>query len=223
MNFATAFEITQELPNGLPARYTKDGTPIFTAYGCVLLERWVGKGYAYKAVNLKNGRSVQICNRTYPLKPSSFENIAAKIRTSGIADMGRFEIDMQPSESISYKRVKGIQHHIFKNILPEHGYVLREKQLELADHILDAMSNRNISLSEAGVGIGKTHAYLIASAIIKRGVLMTSGYLENIQVRVMSIVHTNPLLFQPLALLSKKQLPMSTYLKFPEFLLSTPK
>lgn len=58
--------------------------------------------------------------------------------------------------------------YIFEKLMPEHGYSLRTEQLELAKDILEALRCRVVSLSEAGVGIGKTHAYLIAAAIIKR-------------------------------------------------------
>lgn len=169
MGCATEYEITWELPRDLPERYIGDASPLFTAYGCVLLERWAGKSYAYKAVNLKNGRSVHICRRANPLQPASFEKIAAKIRDSGIAGRGRFEIDRKPGESCRADEIAEVQEYIFEHILLEHGYGIRKKQTELATHILDAISRRVILLSEAGVGIGKTHAYLIAAALVKRG------------------------------------------------------
>ena len=58
--------------------------------------------------------------------------------------------------------------HIFNKLLPQHGYGLRTDQLALAQHISQALERRAVSLYEAGVGIGKTHAYLIASALVKR-------------------------------------------------------
>lgn len=70
------------------------------------------------------------------------------------------------------KRIESLQlllEHIFKEILPEHGYMLREKQMELAEEILDACGKQKILLAEAEVGTGKTHAYLIAAALVKRG------------------------------------------------------
>ena len=41
--------------------------------------------------------------------------------------------------------------------------------MELAAHILEAVSRRNVTLAEAEVGTGKTHAYLIAAALVRRG------------------------------------------------------
>ncbi|MGL6200404.1 MAG: DUF6075 family protein [Lachnospiraceae bacterium] len=173
MNVAANYEIIQE-PTLFTVDIASDDPPnevkkLFTAYGCVLLEEWVGKSYLYQAVNLKSGKSIKICRRVYPLKPSSYELIAEKIRTSKIAGQGRFEIDMPPGQQLSYEKTIEILHHVFYNILPTHGYAIRRGQVELAEHILESMSKRNVTLSEAGVGIGKTHAYIIAAAIIKRG------------------------------------------------------
>lgn len=58
---------------------------------------------------------------------------------------------------------------LFYEILPRHGYALREKQVELAREILDAIAGREILLAEAAVGIGKTHAYILAATLAKCG------------------------------------------------------
>jgi ATP-dependent DNA helicase DinG len=57
---------------------------------------------------------------------------------------------------------------IFSNILTKYGYVLREKQAELSEQMLSALKNNKILISEAAVGIGKTHAYLIATVLHKQ-------------------------------------------------------
>ena len=57
---------------------------------------------------------------------------------------------------------------IFSDILPRYGYAFREKQAELAEHMLGAIARRGVTLAESGVGTGKTHAYLIAAVLAKR-------------------------------------------------------
>ena len=52
---------------------------------------------------------------------------------------------------------------IFTDILPQYGFTLREKQIELAEHILNVISRRGITLAESEVGTGKTLAYLTAA------------------------------------------------------------
>ena len=55
--------------------------------------------------------------------------------------------------------------HIFRDVLPRRGMVVREEQIALCHEILDTLYNKEISLCEAGVGIGKTLAYLVACVL----------------------------------------------------------
>jgi len=78
-------------------------------------------------------------------------------------------MDATPGDKDSSERLLEILIHIFERLLPMHGYTCRTEQTGLAAHILQAFCRRAVSLSEAGVGIGKTHAYLIAAVLVKRG------------------------------------------------------
>lgn len=167
MQYKAIHEVSREIPPAILQKYGE--AALFTAYGCVLLECETAKGYSYKALNLQTGRMAAIHRRTSPLTLSGVAAMAERIRLSPVAGKGRYEIDMPPGENLLRDSLAGIQNHIFESILPEHGYGIREKQVELAAHILDAIGHRDISLSEAEVGTGKTHAYLIAAALAKRG------------------------------------------------------
>ena len=57
---------------------------------------------------------------------------------------------------------------IFREILPQRGLAVRESQIELCHQMLDALAGRKIVLCDAGVGIGKTHAYLVACAVWRK-------------------------------------------------------
>ena len=61
-----------------------------------------------------------------------------------------------------YAESHRIAEQIFREILPRHGMAVREEQIALCHEILDTLYNKEISLCEAGVGIGKTLAYLVA-------------------------------------------------------------
>lgn len=52
--------------------------------------------------------------------------------------------------------------HIFRVLLPEQGLSIREDQIQLCHEMLNSLFWGRVSLSDAGVGIGKTHAYLVA-------------------------------------------------------------
>ena len=52
--------------------------------------------------------------------------------------------------------------HIFCELLPRKGLYERDEQIKLSHFMLDAMLNSRIALCDAGTGIGKTYAYLVA-------------------------------------------------------------
>lgn len=57
---------------------------------------------------------------------------------------------------------------IFKTRLPSLGFHVRQPQLEMANDILDMVKNKNKCLVvEAGVGTGKSFAYLIPLLILQ--------------------------------------------------------
>lgn len=56
---------------------------------------------------------------------------------------------------------------IFLDILPRHGMAVREEQIALCHEVLDTLYNKEISLCEAGVGTGKTLAYLVGCILWK--------------------------------------------------------
>lgn len=58
--------------------------------------------------------------------------------------------------------------HIFKSLFPKYGMAERAEQINLAHRMLDAMLGNNIALSDAGTGIGKTYAYLVAGVVFLR-------------------------------------------------------
>lgn len=52
--------------------------------------------------------------------------------------------------------------YIFRELLSKHGLNVREEQLRLSHEMLDTLWGKQIALCDAGVGIGKTYAYLAA-------------------------------------------------------------
>ena len=57
---------------------------------------------------------------------------------------------------------------IFRVILPESGLTVREEQIVLCHNMLDSLLDNTISLCDAGVGIGKTYAYLVACILARK-------------------------------------------------------
>ena len=58
--------------------------------------------------------------------------------------------------------------HIFRELLPQKGMAERPEQIRLCHFMLDAMLDGKISLCDAGTGIGKTFAYLVAGILLTK-------------------------------------------------------
>ena len=54
---------------------------------------------------------------------------------------------------------------LFRTVLPSQGMVVREGQIQLCHAMLDALFGRETALCDAGVGLGKTYAYLAAAIL----------------------------------------------------------
>ena len=65
---------------------------------------------------------------------------------------------------------------IFRVLFPEQGLAVREEQIRLCHEMLDALLGEQIALCDAGVGIGKTYAYLTACILMRKYSVLHSGY-----------------------------------------------
>lgn len=57
---------------------------------------------------------------------------------------------------------------IFRALLPQKGLAVREEQIHLCHAMLDTLFRNKIALCDAGVGIGKTYAYLTACILWRK-------------------------------------------------------
>ena len=58
--------------------------------------------------------------------------------------------------------------YIFQEVMPKKGFNVREEQLRLSHEMLNTLWGKQIALCDAGVGIGKTYAYLIACTMLDK-------------------------------------------------------
>ena len=54
---------------------------------------------------------------------------------------------------------------IFRHFFPRQGMTVREGQIQLCHTMLDALFGGEVALCDAGVGLGKTYAYLVAAIL----------------------------------------------------------
>lgn len=81
--------------------------------------------------------------------------IVTAIRLSGSRHTCRAN-DSAPNEVIDA---------IFRIILPQYGFAVREEQIELCKKMCDGMLGKHVTIAEAGVGMGKSFAYEIAAIV----------------------------------------------------------
>lgn len=96
---------------------------------------------------------------------------------------------------------------IFRGLLPRHGLCVREAQIKLSHQMLDTLLGKKIALCDAGVGIGKTYAYLTACIIMRKyaGVLERFTASENrpVTISTSSIALQKAIMQEYLPFLSK--------------------
>jgi len=159
----------------IPPGVTKwGGKVVLTAHGCALWEHFTGKSYGYRAVNLQTKDWSYLCHKKQPVSEAEREAMIERFLASDTVPKPKpprvkRNIETKRSDTAPVDMLTESLTYIFEKLLPEHSYSLRTEQLKLAGDILEALRSRSVSLAEAGVGIGKTHAYLIAAALIKRG------------------------------------------------------
>ena len=73
-------------------------------------------------------------------------------------------IQLQNSET-GYEKAHRQVEQIFRKFFPARGMVTREGQIRLCHMMLDALFGRDVALCDAGVGLGKTYAYLVACVL----------------------------------------------------------
>lgn len=72
------------------------------------------------------------------------------------------------NRSISKEQTYREIERIFRTLLPQNGLAVREEQIALCYTMMDTLFQNNIVLCDAGVGIGKTYAYLTACILLKK-------------------------------------------------------
>ena len=92
--------------------------------------------------------------------------------------------------------------HIFRKLLPQKGMAERPEQIRLCHFMLDAMLDGKISLCDAGTGIGKTFAYLVAGILLTKYLAENSNAHRPVLISTSSIALQNAILNEYLPLLS---------------------
>lgn len=132
---------------------TDNATAVFVVKDCILVQCFTGKNYTYRVVNFVSGEQKYLFYRRSEITESDYEATVERIKALSFFDM------KQASNSIEMIDV------IFREIFPKYGFLVREDQVSLSKHMYENMKDGKISISDIAVGLGKTHAYLVASIV----------------------------------------------------------
>ncbi len=135
------------------AKLDKRERGLFISRDCIITETYTGKTYKYKAYNYITGDSKYLGYKKRAINSDNYMELLSKVAEQSFYNIA-YPTDGE--ELIDY---------IFATVFKTYGFKLRKEQLDLSKHIYRAMTNNRISLSDVAVGLGKTHAYLVASIV----------------------------------------------------------
>lgn len=130
----------------------------FLVYHCPLRQRLVyiavdmKTGYGSEVISLKNKErfTVRDFNKLLPLVLYSIKYTGDRRYLMAGTQDGYMIIE-----------------YIFKVVLPEYGYTVRNEQIKLCKSMYDGFMKKSVAICEAEVGTGKTLAFLIAALVTK--------------------------------------------------------
>lgn len=82
--------------------------------------------------------------------------------------------------SLQKRAHDGIE-YVFRKLFPEKGLAVRSDQVRLSHEMLDTIQQGKIALCDAGVGIGKTYAYLVACIMKDKYTQITGNLREKVK------------------------------------------
>ena len=158
---------TTEIPVAYYKHYQQGTRAILSRGSIVLIEKFTGKRYSYRAVNVQSGENQRLFSLKAQLTVDDYNTAADKMMSCALGQKYPVDINQEGAKPDSLEGMSAELDAIFTNIMPKCGFGIRKRQIELAKQMLEALYHRKTLISEAGLGIGKTYAYILASLLIK--------------------------------------------------------
>lgn len=132
-----------------------ESSGVFKFGKCVLIETFTGKVYSYHVVNYETLESKHLFHSKNKIEKEKYIKASNKIKKLDLYDI---DMPFKNDDKIDV---------VFNSLLTQYGYCIRDEQIQLAKEILEGLRDMKVSLCEAGVGIGKTYAYIVAAILDK--------------------------------------------------------
>jgi ATP-dependent DNA helicase DinG len=156
-------EINFNIPMSFFALKLDGFFPVFRVGSHVLIEKFTGKTFLYKAVDLGTREITSLFYTKTRLTEKKYKTAVEKMTALCEIESEKPKAELKTGLELLIEKNRVI----FTYVLTRYGYGIREKQIELASQMLTALRGMKISISEAAVGTGKTHAYIIAAVLQK--------------------------------------------------------
>ena len=151
----------------------------------------------YYAIDMKTNLTSEVCHRkdedyNRDNYSSMIPSILNAIKYNGDA---RWHNPFAPDPSAMIDT-------IFRVVLKENGYAVREEQIQLCKDIYEGLTRKRVAICEAEVGIGKSLAYLVAAVCARQGQDVYIPRTEPITITTSNIELQNSLIYKEIPRLS---------------------
>ena len=153
----------------------------------------------YVALDSKTGYGSEITRRS---KDRLFDRRSYRSMTPLVLESIKYLGDDRYRSVIINHPLEAID-SIFRVVLPEYGYNVREEQIKLSKDMYLGLTEKQVSICEAEVGAGKTMAYLIAGFVAREYYADTYGVLYPVTISTSSIELQRMIVEKEIPLLSK--------------------
>lgn len=145
----------------------------FTFEGRFLVYHFFVKNTArYVALDSNTGYGSEITRRR---KGNLYDKRSYGSMTPLVLDSIKYTGDKRYLDVIVSNPLEAID-SIFRVILPEYGFTVREEQIKLSMDMYQGLIGKKVAICEAEVGTGKTMAYLVAAFIAKQRYTTEYGF-----------------------------------------------
>lgn len=145
----------------------------FTFEGRFLVYHFFVKDTArYVALDSNTGYGSEVTRRR---KGNLYDQRSYRSMTPLVLDSIKYTGDKRYLNVIVSNPLEAIE-SIFRVILPEYGFAVREEQIKLSMDMYRGLVGKQVAICEAEVGTGKTMAYLVASFIAKQRYAAEYGF-----------------------------------------------
>lgn len=130
-----------------------ESSGVFSLKDCILVESFTGKNYTYRVVNFVTGDQKYLFYKKQAIEKEVHCNMVERMTKLDFYNMKRASDGFEMIDVI------------FKEIFPKYGFTVRHGQVDLSKHMYKNLRDERIDLSDVAVGLGKTHAYLVAAIV----------------------------------------------------------